>query len=196
MRAAAAGAATGERSQSVNRRVFQNDVRKDAHLLLHCGERKVLIALDHSAETAGILLGEEARIYGEEKVGAENRSSKGRSENQQLAAKNPPQGNIVNVNQSVKGTLKESVDPVVASGLVFQKRAHIMGVVVRETKRETPMATLKTTANSRKRRPTMPGIMRMGINTATRDVLMERTVKPISLAPLMAAGNGFIPFSM
>src|SRR5690348_1825206 len=121
MRAAAAGAATGERSQSVNRRVFQDDVRKDAHLLLHCGERKVLIALDHSAETAGILLGEEARIYGEEKVGAENRSSKGRSENQQLAAKNPPQGNIVNVNQSVERTLKESVDPVVASGLVFQK---------------------------------------------------------------------------
>jgi hypothetical protein len=62
-----------------------------------------------------------------------------------------------------------------------------MGVAVSETKRETPMATLRTTANSRKRRPMMPPIIKMGMNTATREVLMESTVKPISLAPLMAA---------
>src|SRR6266446_4604595 len=71
-----------------------------------------------------------------------------------------------------------------------------MGVVVREIRRETPMATLRTTANSRKSRPTMPPISRMGIKTATSEVLMERTVKPISLAPFMVASRGFMPFSM
>src|SRR5260370_38919329 len=58
------------------------------------------------------------------------------------------------------------------------------------------MATLSTTANSRKRRPTMPPIIKMGMNTATSDVLMESTVKPISLAPFMVAAKGFIPASM
>ena len=65
--------------------------------------------------------------------------------------------------------------------------AHIVGVVVRETNNDTPMAMLKTTANSRNSRPTMPPIMRMGIKTATSEVLMERTVKPISRDPENAA---------
>src|SRR5258706_15114658 len=77
-----------------------------------------------------------------------------------------------------------------------RKRAHIMGVVVSETTMETAMATVSVTANSRKRRPTIPGKRRMGMKTATSEALMERTVKPISLAPCMVAANGFIPPSM
>ena len=65
--------------------------------------------------------------------------------------------------------------------------AESMGVVVRETMSETKMAADRVTANSRKRRPTTPPIMRMGMKTATSETDMERTVKPISFEPTMAA---------
>jgi hypothetical protein len=68
-------------------------------------------------------------------------------------------------------------------------------VVVSETTRETAMAVLSVTANSRKSLPIRPPIIKMGINTATNDVDMEITVKPISLAPLKAACKGFMPNS-
>ena len=57
------------------------------------------------------------------------------------------------------------------------------------------MATDSVTANSRNRRPTMPPMRRIGINTATRERLMEMTVKAISRDPRRAACSGAIPFS-
>jgi len=75
-------------------------------------------------------------------------------------------------------------------GFDFSIREHIMGVAVRDTTIEMRMAVASTTANSRNRRPTMPPIMRMGIKTAIREMLMERTVKPISWAPLSDAAIG------
>ena len=71
-----------------------------------------------------------------------------------------------------------------------------MGVVVRETARETRMATDKVTENSRNKRPTMPPMSKRGMNTATKETLMERTVKPISCAPCNAACMGPMPCSM
>ena len=63
--------------------------------------------------------------------------------------------------------------------------AHIIGVVVSEMTSETAMATESVvTANSRKSRPTMPPIRRIGMKTATSETLIEMTVKPISLRPL------------
>ena len=70
-----------------------------------------------------------------------------------------------------------------------------MGVVVNEITMETMMAVDRVTANSRNRRPTIPPIISSGMNTAISDVLMVRTVKPISLAPLRAASCGGIPIS-
>ncbi len=70
-----------------------------------------------------------------------------------------------------------------------------MGVVVSEITSETPIATDSVTANSRNSRPTMPPISRIGMNTATSDKLIERTVKPISLAPRSAAWSGGMPCS-
>ena len=70
-----------------------------------------------------------------------------------------------------------------------------MGVVVSETTMETTMATDSVTANSRNRRPTMPPISSSGMNTATSEMLMVSTVKPISAAPFSAAWNGFMPCS-
>ena len=58
------------------------------------------------------------------------------------------------------------------------------------------MATVTTTANSLKMRPTTPPISRMGMNTATSDVVIEMIVKPISSLPLSAASSGDIPSSI
>ena len=76
------------------------------------------------------------------------------------------------------------------------RRAHIIGVVVSETTSEIRIATDSVTANSRKRRPTMPPISRIGMNTAISDRLIDSTVKPTSRAPCSAASNGAMPSSM
>src|SRR5579862_3195123 len=70
-----------------------------------------------------------------------------------------------------------------------------MGVTVSETTMEMAMAMERITANSRNRRPTTPLIMRMGMKTAMSEMLIDRTVKPISSAPLRAACMGFMPLS-
>src|ERR1035438_5008651 len=59
----------------------------------------------------------------------------------------------------------------------FKRCAHIMGVAVSETTMETAMATDSVTANSRKRRPTMPPIRSRGMNTAISETLMVNTVE-------------------
>ena len=71
-----------------------------------------------------------------------------------------------------------------------------MGVAVSDTISDMAIEAERTTANSRKRRPIMPGIMRIGMKTAMSEMLIERTVKPISAAPRRAASIGFKPFSM
>ncbi len=58
-----------------------------------------------------------------------------------------------------------------------------MGVVVSEMSIDTTMAVERVIANSRNKRPTMPAMKRMGMNTAISDMLMDRMVKPISLDP-------------
>ncbi len=70
-----------------------------------------------------------------------------------------------------------------------------MGVVVRDTTSDMMMAADRVTENSRNRRPTMPPISSRGINTATREVLMDRTVKVISRDPMSAASRGEWPIS-
>ena len=64
-----------------------------------------------------------------------------------------------------------------------------MGVVVSDTSMDTRMAEDSTTANSRNSRPTTPPIIRIGMNTAMREMLIETTVNPISRAPLSAASR-------
>ena len=71
-----------------------------------------------------------------------------------------------------------------------------MGVVVSDTTMEIRIATVSVTANSRNRRPTMPPISRIGMNTAISDRLIETTVKPTSLAPCSAALIRGMPASM
>jgi hypothetical protein len=82
-----------------------------------------------------------------------------------------------------------------ASWWDLSRREQSIGVSVSEMKPDSAIAMLIVMANSKKKRPTMPPMNRIGMNTATSDRVMDSTVKPISLAPLMAASNGFIPCS-
>ena len=77
----------------------------------------------------------------------------------------------------------------------MSRREHIIGVTLSETSSEKPMASVSTTANSRNSRPTRPPMNRMGMNTATSEVLIESTVNPISRAPRTAAAIGVSPSS-
>ena len=77
----------------------------------------------------------------------------------------------------------------------FKKRAHMAGVAESETHRETTMAMLNVTANSRNSRPMMPPIRRMGINTEINEMLIDKTVGPISWEPFKAASKGESPAS-
>ena len=70
-----------------------------------------------------------------------------------------------------------------------------MGVVVSDTHRETTMATLNVIANSRNSLPMIPPISKRGMNTAISEVLIARTVNPISREPFMAACSGESPAS-
>ena len=82
------------------------------------------------------------------------------------------------------------------AALALSRSEHIIGVVLSETTNETTIATDRVMANSRKRRPTSPPIIRMGMKTAMSEMLMERTVKPTSCAPLSAASMRVEPFSI
>ena len=77
----------------------------------------------------------------------------------------------------------------------FRNRAHIIGVVVSDTHRETTMATLNVIANSRNSLPMIPPISKRGMNTAISEVLIDNTVNPISRDPFIAAASGDSPSS-
>ena len=61
---------------------------------------------------------------------------------------------------------------------------------VSDTTTDTTIAAVTVMANSRNRRPMMPPISSSGMNTAISEMLIDTTVKPISLAPLSAAAMG------
>src|SRR5208283_1101184 len=71
-----------------------------------------------------------------------------------------------------------------------------MGVRVKETKPDTKIAELMVTANSWNNLPTIPPINRIGMNTATREMVMDKMVNPISLDPFKAAVIALSPCSM
>ncbi len=70
-----------------------------------------------------------------------------------------------------------------------QEARAIIGVSVSETTAEIAMAMLSVTANSRKSRPTMPPMSRIGMNTASSETVIETMVKPICFAPSSAASQ-------
>ena len=77
-----------------------------------------------------------------------------------------------------------------------RKRLANIGVSESDTNPDTRIATAIVTANSRNSRPTIPLMNSSGMNTATRESVIERIVKPISAAPSRAACIGGFPISM
>jgi hypothetical protein len=75
-------------------------------------------------------------------------------------------------------------------------RLHNIGVSVSETKPETRIAIPIVAANSWNKRPMRPPRKRMGMNTATSEIVIERIVKPISRAPSRAARQAVFPVSI
>ena len=72
-----------------------------------------------------------------------------------------------------------------------------MGVRVSDTNAETAIATVTVTAaNSWNIRPTIPLISSNGMNTATREIEIERIVNAISPPASSAACKGFLPISI
>ncbi len=65
----------------------------------------------------------------------------------------------------------------------------MVGVTVSEISSETRIAIESVTANSWNSRPTIPGINKIGMNTAISDRLMEITVKLTSALPASAASR-------
>ena len=78
----------------------------------------------------------------------------------------------------------------------MRKWAQIIGVTDSETTTEMAMATTRVTENSRIMRPATPPMNSTGMNAATRDTLIEMTVKPICRAPTSEACIGAMPASM
>ena len=67
------------------------------------------------------------------------------------------------------------------------KREHSIGASVSDTSADTAIDAVTVKANSRNSRPMMPPISRSGMKTAISEMLIDRTVKPISREPLSAA---------
>src|ERR1700743_2896403 len=73
---------------------------------------------------------------------------------------------------------------------------HSIGVKVSDMHTEITTDADKVRANSRISRPTTPLMNIRGVNTAIREIEIDRMVKPISPEPLRAAWNGFSPCSI
>ncbi len=71
-----------------------------------------------------------------------------------------------------------------------------MGVSESETKPETRMAAPIATANSWKRRPTIPPMSNTGMKTAASEIVIDTMVKPISREPFKEASITPSPISI
>src|SRR5216683_3471020 len=86
---AAAAAATGKGCDGVHRGVLHDDVGELAHFLGHGGEGKILIALNHPAEPAGVLLREKALGSLDKEIDVEANGAEGEQQNEKLMVENP-----------------------------------------------------------------------------------------------------------
>ena len=70
-----------------------------------------------------------------------------------------------------------------------------MGVRVKDTSSDTAIANAAVNPNDDMNRPTMPPMNPMGRNTASSDMVVAITARPISFVPSTAAWKGGMPFS-
>ena len=167
-------------------------------LLAHGLKRDILGRLDRAGEAADVLFGEEAlgNVNKQDDIGRQG--EQGQEEHEAGVPQGPAEGSFIGVAQEFEHPFAGPVEAPV--GLAFlrpeEDGAHHGGGGQGEQQGDQDGARKGSRQNSRNSRPTMPPINRRGMKTATREVLMEMTVKAISLAPSNAARNGVSPFSM
>ena len=166
-----------------------DDVHQLQDGIVHQRERSILRTLHAADDRSRVLLREEALGHLDDQHHVQCDDQHKNGEHEAGIVEHPVESIAVSAQNPVESTFAERGKDVRAfrSSRAFSRCAHIMGVVVSEMTIETRMAVDRVTANSRKRRPTMPPIIRMGMKTAISEMLMEKTVKPISLAPSSAA---------
>ena len=161
-------------------------------LVAHGGKADVLRGRGLAAEAARVLLREEALGHDDEQIDVENAQSDGDAQHEPLVAQNPAQRRVVFIVQPLEGALAGAIDaPVAALVARFEEPGaeHGRGGE-RDQQRNGDGHAESVTANSRKSLPTMPPMSRMGMKTAISDVLIESTVKPISLRALHRGVEG------
>ena len=89
----------------------------------------------------------------------------------------------------------EECPPAAFGAGAFRKREHSMGVSVNETSNDTAMANAEVKPKELMNRPTIPPMNPTGRNTASSDIVVAITARPISFVPLIAASNGGMFFS-
>ncbi len=92
-----------------------------------------------------------------------------------------------------------SNQPVSGTGFAWTSFTSIgtrIGISVSDTAADTRIESVTTMANSWKRRPIVPGMKKIGMNTATSEIEIDITVNATSFAPRTAASNGRMPASM
>ena len=188
--------APGVCRSTFHRRVAHHYVGIFLQFLLHHWKGSILGGQDIPRDQTRILLREETLGDNDVQIHAEANGRARKDEHEGLVAQNPAQPASVDGNTPLKYPFARQVEfPVLHVLSDFRNRAHIIGVVLSDTHRETTMATLNVIANSRNSLPMIPPISSRGMNTAISEMLIDNTVNPISRDPFIAAASGDSPSS-
>jgi hypothetical protein len=198
-RSAVALPAAGEHHDVVDRGVLLDHPREVGELGAHRLERNALVRAHEAEQAPGVLLREKAFRHHGVKIEVQRDRRREHHDDQQRVAQRPAERHAIATDERV---VPPGAQPRPAAGRFFfggsarRIRAHIIGVVVNEMTSETRIAIESVIENSRNRRPTMPPISRIGMNTAISDSVIESTVKPTSRDPASAASMRGMPASM
>ena len=157
----------------------------------HLRERDVLRRFRDAGDEAGVLLREEALGDDDEQIACRGQGREEDAQRHEAGGAARRRGRARSRAAAVEAALGQAVEaavPALAARCAGSARpSSASGSARRRPRRAMVMVTV--TANSRNRRPTMPPISSSGMNTATSEMLIERMVKPISPAPLIAASQ-------
>ena len=153
-----------------------------------------MIGLQRTDQATGVFLRKVALRNEVDQERIQSDCSEEDREHEPTVVKRPAERALV----TVQHPIEEACGGAALARLAAVRRnsAHIIGVVVSEIPSEIIIASDSVRVNSRNSRPRMPPSSRMGVNTATSDRLIDRTVNPTSRAPSKAACMRDIPASI
>ena len=160
-------------------------------LLGHRRERDALRALGEAEDLADVLAGQEALGHLDEEPAREDENDGRHGQDEPRVSERWPESPGVETDHGVEPALGPAIERalLLRGSRGFRNRLQSMGVSEIDTKPEIRIATPIVTANSWKRRPTIPPMKSMGMKTAASEIVIDRIVKPISFDPLNAASH-------